>query len=213
MEGLATPGSLRAVMRAFATGVCVATTYRGGDAGRRHDAVTVNSLTSVSLEPPLVSLCLRHGSSFLADLLDTGKWALSILEGGEDAMAARFAAARPARTLALATLAASAGERTGALVLDGHAWLECELSDGIDIGDHMMLIGRVVSVSVTAQERPALVFVHGRYRSLPAGSPPAGSPPLGLPALVAALAVPAVPAAPAVSRPAVSAGYPKESIR
>src|ERR1700757_3172956 len=118
------PASLRAIMRAFTTGVCIATTYLDEGAERRHDAITVNSLTSVSLEPPLISLCLRHGSSFLADLLATGKWGLSIPEGGEDATAARFAAGRPARMLALAALAASVGERTGALVLDGHAWLE-----------------------------------------------------------------------------------------
>jgi flavin reductase (DIM6/NTAB) family NADH-FMN oxidoreductase RutF len=203
MEETLAPGTLRAVMRAFATGVCIATTYRGGLAGRRHDAITVNSLTSVSLHPPLVSLCLRDGSTFLADLLATGKWALSILEGGEDATAARFAAGRPARALALDGLAASAGERTGALVLDGHAWLECELSDGFDVGDHKMVIGRVVAVNVTAQERSALAFLHGRYRSLPPLRVP-----FDLPELAAALPVPA-----AVSRPAVSAGYPKEWIR
>lgn len=205
MEGIPTPGSLRAVMRAFATGVCIATTYRGEQAERRHDALTVNSLTSVSLEPPLVSLCLRHGSPFLADLLATGKWALSILEGGEDATAAQFAAGRPTRTVALAALAAlaaSAGERTGALVLDRHASLECELADSFDVGDHKMVIGRVLSVNVTARERSALAFLHGRYRALPACSAP-----LHLPELVAALVV-AVPTA--VSGPAACAGAPKE---
>lgn len=199
MEGIPTPGSLRAVMRAFATGVGIATTYRGEQAERRHDALTVNSLTSVSLEPPLVSLCLRHGSPFLADLLATGKWALSILEGGEDATAAQFAAGRPTRTVALA---ASAGERTGALVLDRHASLECELADSFDVGDHKMVIGRVLSVDVTARERSALAFLHGRYRALPACSAP-----LHLPELVAALVV-AVPTA--VSGPAACAGAPKE---
>jgi len=188
-------------MRTFATGVCIATTYRGEGANRRHDAITVNSLTSVSLEPPLVSVCLRHGSSFLADMMATGKWAVSILQGGEDATAARFAAGRPARTLALDALAASAGERTGALVLDGHAWLECELSAGFDIGDHKMIIGRVVSINVTAQERPALAFLHGRYRSLPARDAP-----LDMPGLITALAAP-IPTA--VSGPAASAGTPR----
>ena len=199
------PGSLRAIMRAFATGVCIATTYLDEGTERRHDAITVNSLTSVSLEPPLISLCLRHGSSFLADLLATGKWALSILEGGEDATAARFAAGRAARTIALAALAASAGERTGALVLDGHAWLECELWDGFDVGDHKMVVGRVVSVNITAPERAALAFLHGRYRSLSARCAP-----LDLPEFVAALAAP-VPTA--VSGPAASADSPKGVIR
>jgi flavin reductase (DIM6/NTAB) family NADH-FMN oxidoreductase RutF len=198
-------GSLRAIMRSFATGVCIASTYRGEGAHRRHDAITVNSLTSVSLEPPLISLCLRHGSGFLADVLATGKWALSILEGGEDALAVRFAAGRPARTLALAALAASAGERTGALVLDEHAWLECELADRFDVGDHKMLIGRVMSVNLVAQDRPTLAFLHGSYRTLPAHGAP-----LDLPRLAAALAVSASTTVPG---PAPAAGLPEGVIR
>jgi flavin reductase (DIM6/NTAB) family NADH-FMN oxidoreductase RutF len=151
----------------------------------------------VSLEPPLVSLCLRHESRFLADLLAAGRWALSILEGGEDATAARFARDRPARALALAELAASAGERTGALVLDGHAWLECELAMSFDVGDHKMLIGQVVSVNLISRDRPALAFLHGGYHALP---PASGG--LTVSQLVTALAVTA-PAAP--SRPAAPA--------
>ncbi|WIV61893.1 flavin reductase family protein [Amycolatopsis nalaikhensis] len=69
-------------MRTFATGVCVATTYRDTPGGRRHDAVTVNSLGSVSLDPPLVSLAFRKESAFLADLLATGRWVVSILPAG-----------------------------------------------------------------------------------------------------------------------------------
>ena len=75
------PVDLRSVMRNFATGVCVASTHDDCVNDRRHDAVTVNSLTSLSLDPPLVSLCLRRESTFLAGLLSSKKWAVSILDG------------------------------------------------------------------------------------------------------------------------------------
>ncbi|MGH2944420.1 MAG: flavin reductase family protein, partial [Solirubrobacteraceae bacterium] len=91
-EQAAPPPDLRGAMRHFATGVCVATTYADRADGRRHDAVTINSLTSVSLDPPLVSLCLRRESAFLADLLESKLWATSILDGAAGDVARRFAA-------------------------------------------------------------------------------------------------------------------------
>ena len=158
MKGTPMSGRLRAVMRNFATGVCVASTYRDEGSLRKHDAITINSLTSVSLDPALISICLQNGSNFLADLLATGKFALSILEGDEDVTAARLAKSRPTRTPAVAALAASPGAHSGALILEEHASIECELWDSFDVGDHKMVIGRVLSINLTAQERPPLAF-------------------------------------------------------
>jgi flavin reductase (DIM6/NTAB) family NADH-FMN oxidoreductase RutF len=135
-------------MRNFATGVCVVTTYVDRVDGRRHDAVTVNSLTSVSLEPPLVSLCLRRDSGFLTDLLKTKTWAVSILDGGADDVARLFAKDRATRAGAIDALCASPGHHTGALVLDAPSWLECVLWDSFDIGDHTMVVGEVVAAGV-----------------------------------------------------------------
>lgn len=179
-------GRLRAVMRNFATGVCVASTYRDEGTLRRHDAITINSLTSVSLDPALISICLQNRSNFLADLLATGKWALSILEGDEDVTAARLAKPRQIRSHAVAALAASPGAHSGALILDEHASIECELWDSFDVGDHKMVIGKVLSINLTAQERPPLAFLHGRYRSLQTR----GAPVAERPELAAALAAP-----------------------
>jgi flavin reductase (DIM6/NTAB) family NADH-FMN oxidoreductase RutF len=152
-------------MRNFATGVCVATTYSHRVDGRHHDAVTINSLTSVSLDPPLVSLCLRLDSMFLADLLATKKWALSILDSGTRELARLLAKDRATRAPTVSALRASPGRHTGALVLDSASWLECVLWDSFDLGDHTLVVGEVVA----ADERrhgPALVFLHGRYHAL-----------------------------------------------
>lgn len=152
-------------MRNFATGVCVATTYSDRADGRHHDAVTVNSLTSVSLDPPLVSLCLRLDSVFLADLLSTKKWAVSILDDGAREVAGLLAKDRTTRAPVVRALPASPGCHTGALVFDSASWLECVLWDSFDMGDHTLVVGEVVAVD-ERRRGPALVFLHGRYHAL-----------------------------------------------
>ena len=162
------PPDLRGVMRNFATGVCVATTYSDRADGRHHDAVTVNSLTSVSLDPPLVSLCLRLDSAFLADLLTTKKWAVSILGDRDRDTARLLTGRRAARAGAVAALPASPGSSTGALVLDSASWLECVLWDSFDVGDHTLVVGEVMALD-PQRNGPALVFLHGGYHALDGG--------------------------------------------
>jgi flavin reductase len=161
---------LRGIMRTFATGVCIASTYRDTADGRRHDAVTVNSLGSVSLDPPLVSLSLRRDSTFLGDLLASGRWAVSILPAGGREIARRLAGPRAARAMHVTGLRARPGERTGALVLAGASWLECGLRERFDLGDHTLVIGHVLATGHDGRP-PALVFVHGHYHSV--ADPPA----------------------------------------
>jgi flavin reductase (DIM6/NTAB) family NADH-FMN oxidoreductase RutF len=156
---------LRGAMRTFATGVCVMTTYLDEATGRRHDGLTVNSLTSVSLDPPLVSVCLRHDSAFLADLLKTKVWALSILDVGAADIACEFAKSRDVRAAVLCTVSATPGKRTGALVLDAPGWLECRLRSHLPAGDHVIAIGDVVATG-TQKRRPPLVFLNGAYQAI-----------------------------------------------
>jgi flavin reductase (DIM6/NTAB) family NADH-FMN oxidoreductase RutF len=156
---------LRGTMRNYATGVCVVTTYVDVEQERRHDALTVNSLTTISTEPPLASICLRRGSRFLADLLTSGVWAVSILDAAGVDIARSFARDRASRAVALQVSSAAPGPRTGALVLDSPGWFECALLEHRDAGDHTVLVGRVVAAGGT-RRRPALVFLHGAYHAL-----------------------------------------------
>jgi flavin reductase (DIM6/NTAB) family NADH-FMN oxidoreductase RutF len=153
---------LRGTMRNFATGVCVITTRVDGANGREHDAVTINSFTSVSLDPPIVSICLRRDSRFLSALLKSGVWAVSILDIGAADVAKQFAQSRENRMAALCTVSSVPGEHTGALILDGPAWLECSLRQCIDIGDHTVALGDVIATG-DQDRRPPLVFLHGEY--------------------------------------------------
>jgi len=156
---------LRGAMRSFATGVCVMTTYLDEAMGRRHDGLTVNSLTSVSLDPPLVSVCLRHDSVFLADLLKTKVWALSILDVGAADIAGEFAKSRDARAEVLRTVSATPGTHTGALILDSPSWLECRLRTHFPVGDHTVAVGDVLATG-TRRRRPPLIFLHGKYQAI-----------------------------------------------
>lgn len=156
---------LRGVMRYFATGVCMLSTYLDGPEGRQHDALTVNSLSSVSLAPPLVSVGLRQDCSMLDDLLTTKVWGVSFLDVGGDDIARTFAQDRECRRKALAAIAAVPGEHTGALVLDALGWLECRLHDHLVIGDHTVLIGEVLAAGAV-DRRPPLIFLRGKYYAL-----------------------------------------------
>ncbi|GLW30926.1 flavin reductase family protein [Actinoplanes regularis] len=156
---------LRTTMRTFATGVTVVTTYVDGPEGRRHDAMTVNSLTSISLLPPLVSISLRNTSAFLADVLDSGVFAVSILDVGAADLAGTFAAGRPVRTAALRSACTTPGAVTGALIIDSPGWLECTVHRAVPLGDHTLVVGEVVASGVQ-RRRPPLIFLHGDYHAL-----------------------------------------------
>lgn len=156
---------LRTTMRNFATGVCIVTTYTEQLDGRRHDAVTVNSFTSISLDPPLVSVCLRGDSRFLSDMLHSGVCAVSILAAGAEHLARSLARNRDDRAAAVRALPGRPGGITGALVLDAAGWLECKIRDHVTVGDHVLVIGEVLASGSDANQDP-LVFLRGGFHTL-----------------------------------------------
>lgn len=159
---------LRTTMRNFATGVCIVTTYTEQPQGRRHDAMTVNSFTSMSLDPPLVSICLRGNSRFLTDMLQSGVCAVSILAAGAEQLARSLARDRDARASAVRALPGRPGALTGALVLDAAGWLECKIRDHVAVGDHVLVIGEVLATGTNDDQDP-LVFLRGGFHTLEGG--------------------------------------------
>jgi flavin reductase (DIM6/NTAB) family NADH-FMN oxidoreductase RutF len=154
---------LRTAMGHFATGVTiVAATVDGEPRGG-----TANAVASVSLDPPLVLVCLRHGSGTLASLRTAGTFALNVLGHGQEELARRFAQAPPAERFA--------GRgwhhgRHGAPVLDGAvATLECAVHEVADGGDHAVVFGRVLAVGHPDRHAEPLVFFRGRFRRLHPG--------------------------------------------
>ena len=155
------PGTYRKVVGRFATGVAIVTT-RLGDVDH---AMTVNSFTSVSLEPLLVLFCAEKLARFHDAVLEAGVWGVSVLPASmEDA--SRFFAHR-GRPLngQLATWPHHRGE-SGVALFDGAiATVEAATSAVHDGGDHSIVVGEVTALDIPADGAP-LLYHEGRYKSL-----------------------------------------------
>ena len=138
------PEMLRAVMRHWPTGVAVLTSRHGGQA----HGMTVNSFTSISLEPPLVLACIERNVRTHALVEQSRVFAISFLREGQDWISDRFAG-RDSENLdrfeGLATYTAV----TGAPILaDNLGHLDCAVSADHRAGDHSIFVAEVVSAAV-----------------------------------------------------------------
>lgn len=153
----------RRAMGRWATGVAVLTSRLGG-----HDlGMTANSLTSVSLDPMLVLVCLENDSRFQEVVVEAGVWGVSILAAEQRAAASWFATrGRPAAEQ-MAQFAHHRGEATGVVLLEGAlAHLECRNHAVLPAGDHTILVGEVVSAALPDVIGPALTYYRGGYGRL-----------------------------------------------
>jgi 3-hydroxy-9,10-secoandrosta-1,3,5(10)-triene-9,17-dione monooxygenase reductase component len=154
-----TAEELRAVMGRFATGVTVVTT--AGEGGRPLGS-TANAVSSVSLSPPLVLVCLREESETLAALRRSGVFAINVLAEDQRGIADRFA-----RRDAGWDGVHHEQRDTGSPLLDGTlATLDCAVHDETPGGDHAIVIGRVLGVRVSEGPRPPLLFSEARYHGI-----------------------------------------------
>jgi 3-hydroxy-9,10-secoandrosta-1,3,5(10)-triene-9,17-dione monooxygenase reductase component len=150
--------TLREAMGHFATGVTVVTA-----AGRPPHGTTVNAISSVSLEPPLLLVCLRDESRTLAALLDNGHFGVNVLHERQQALARRFAR----RDASWDGVGRSEGSATTVPLIDGAlATLECAVHDLANGGDHRIVVGRVLTVEHPAEHVPPLLFYRGAFTGL-----------------------------------------------
>lgn len=156
------PHRLRAAFAAFATGVTVVTV--GGD---NPHGMTANSFTSVSLDPPLVLVCIDRDARMHQAILRTGGFAVSVLAGHQLGIARHFASGyRPAGWAQFAAVDWSSSHHSGApLIAHALAWFECTLWSTYDGGDHSIFLGRLVSAVQPDRGEP-LVFFGGGFRQL-----------------------------------------------
>jgi 3-hydroxy-9,10-secoandrosta-1,3,5(10)-triene-9,17-dione monooxygenase reductase component len=146
--------SLRTVCGMFVTGVTVITS--GDD--KHAEGTTVNSFTSVSLDPPLVLFCLHNDSRLRAVVEGSGVFAVNFLQGQQEGLARAFAGKGTAEIRDVAHHPSV----TGVPVLsDALAFLSCRLVDAFDGGDHTIFVGRVVELGVPRQHQEPLVFFRG----------------------------------------------------
>ena len=145
-------------MGRFATGVTVLTVNGPGD---RPLGMTASSLASVSLVPPLVSVCVDHEAELHDAILAAPVFVVNILESRQEVLSRRFADRHEDRFDGVGYHRSPAGE----VLLDGAlAHLECDRFASYPAGDHTVIIGRVIGGS-TGEGRP-LLYYRGGYGTL-----------------------------------------------
>ena len=150
---------LREVMRSFPSGICVVSIEHEG----HRTGLTVGSLVSLSLEPPLVGFALGHQAQLHELLRGAGEFGVSLLAANQEALAQHFARSVP--PIALWTGVQLRDDVDGPPLLAGSlGWLRCRVSADHPAGDHTFFVGEVVRAEVGSRE-PALVYVRQGYSS------------------------------------------------
>lgn len=159
MDPTPSNGDFRRVMRRFPTGVTVvAVADEGGDPW----GLTVSSFTSVSLDPPLILVCIDRDSDTHDRIVEAGGFGVSVLSVGQAGVASRFAT-DPAEGR-FDEVGWHLGP-TGYPVLRGSAaWLECDLHEVLVGGDHSIILGEVRATGVT--DEPSMVYHEGAFGSV-----------------------------------------------
>lgn len=152
------PPRFRQLLGRFATGVAVLTARR---ADGRDIGMTANSLGSVSLVPPLVSVSVDRETDLHAVLETAPRWVLNILAEDQEELSRRFAVRGPERFEGIGHRRTAAG----LAVLDGIvAHLECERWAAYPGGDHTIFVGRVTGGD--PGEGAPLLYFRGGYAGL-----------------------------------------------
>lgn len=151
--------TLRDALGSFATGVTVVTCLDGKD---RPFGLTVNSFTSVSLDPPLLLVCIARRARCAPALAQAPHFAVNVLQTGQQPDSIRFSTRDEDR---FKTTSWTGGDTGAPLLMDSLAVFECERHASYNGGDHDILVGKVVRASFDPTMDPLLYF-RGRYRRL-----------------------------------------------
>ncbi|HET7328975.1 MAG TPA: flavin reductase family protein [Nocardioidaceae bacterium] len=161
------PDDFRGAMSRFASGVTVACAVLDDV----DHAMTASAFTSVSLDPPLVLVCVDKSARFHQAIALTRTWAVSVLACSQ-AQAAKWLALR-GRPLPgqLDGVPHRRGVHSGAALLDGAlCWLECRTWEIYDGGDHSIVVGQVLGLELGSDEDP-LVYFRGEMPARFGGGP------------------------------------------
>jgi len=148
--------SFRTVLGHFATGVTIVTSMDGDTPC----GLAANSFTSVSIDPPMVLFCAAKDSSTWPKIKAAGSFAVNIL-GDDQEDICRVFATRGADRFSRIGWRASGGS-SSPLLHEALAYVDCTIENEYDAGDHVVVIGKVIELGVTAKGGP-LLFYRGGY--------------------------------------------------
>jgi flavin reductase (DIM6/NTAB) family NADH-FMN oxidoreductase RutF len=154
-----TDQTLRKMRGLFASGVTVVTTVQEG----KLRGVTVSAFASVSLDPPLILICLAAESESENWIAESGVFAVNILSDEQEFLSERFAARAPivnARFDGVPYHTASSGSP---ILADSLAWYDCRVEATHEGGDHTIFVGRVEALGFGAENKLPLMYFANRY--------------------------------------------------
>lgn len=157
------PADFRTLMAGFPTGVTIVTTT-GPDGSPR--GMTLTSLCSVSLEPPVLLVCMRRGSPTLDAVQDGRRFAVNLLHRRARATAELFASGAPDRFDRVPWRAGD--DAAGPHLVDAaHTIADCTVTNDQVVGDHVVIMGQVTRVTRMAEEQHPLLYGLRRFATWP----------------------------------------------
>jgi flavin reductase (DIM6/NTAB) family NADH-FMN oxidoreductase RutF len=153
------PDSFRSVLGRFASGITVVTTL---DAQGRDVGMTVSAFASVSLRPPLISVCIDHAASMHRAIAAADRFGVNILASDQEALSRRFAAVESSHRFE--GIGYERGESGVVLLDDALGHMECLRVAQHEAGDHTLFIGDVERA--VARRAPPLLYYRGGYAQL-----------------------------------------------
>jgi flavin reductase (DIM6/NTAB) family NADH-FMN oxidoreductase RutF len=148
----------RAALGRFASGVTVVTTK---DSNGNWHGITVSAFCSVSLDPPLILICIDVNTGSQYALTQTDSFVVNILRDNQQYISDRFASYLPDK---FETIKYRLGIDDLPVLEDALANLECRLVNAHNNGDHTIFVGQIERVTVNDGE--PLVYFHGNYHKI-----------------------------------------------
>jgi len=149
----------RSLFRRWPAGVSIVVAEVGG---HRHGR-TVSSLISLSLEPPLVGISIAHSASIHELLRDAETWGVSVLAGGQDELAQRFA--RSGVPPLILWDGVEVRDDDSRLIAGAAGWLTARTIETLVTGDHTFFVGEVESVE-EGRAPTSLIYAYRTYHAL-----------------------------------------------
>jgi 3-hydroxy-9,10-secoandrosta-1,3,5(10)-triene-9,17-dione monooxygenase reductase component len=148
-------------MRRFAAGIAVVTFVADGE----RNGLTVGSLVSLSLEPPLLGISIGLDSARHEPLREAGRFAVSILSGEQEAVAQHFARSGIPPVALWRGISLRDSEHAEPLIEHAVAWLGCVTRAEHWTGDHTIFVGEVEWIEL-GRDAPALAYYRGEYKKI-----------------------------------------------
>lgn len=152
------PDDFRAALSRFASGVTVVTTR---DADGRLHGITVSAFSSVSLDPPMVLICIDRNTASHNAFAETGLFAVNVLNANQSEISERFASPIDEK---FEGVDFSLNQHGLPVLTDSLANISCRVKEQIKGGDHTIFVGEIESSNVS--ENLPLVYFRGTYTSI-----------------------------------------------